>query len=699
MKFKLVEAVSDFNNMKKSLSKYEGILPFRYDSEYSSYIDQLYAKAVNNLEKKFSKLFIEPSIQLGSGSIIATFNYNGEECGAEWDYGEESRKIDDLIINSKSEAEFIKDLAKYIETKLLDDCAEDLSSSDIAIIPANEARSGFLSSRTAAKFSKAKHIKVEEGITEIDSNCFNSFKNLESIDLPDTIERIGYYAFAHCKKLTSIRIPDSVTSVGMGVFYDCEKLRDVIIGEGITELSDKWYFRWCFNLKAIMIPDSVTSMNDEMFDSCPDIIIYCNPNSYAHQYAIKHNLATRFYEDVVNDAESRIPESASDESLNEASYADNFGLVAQITDPRYNSHRYITTDFKLTANPDSAKKFANYRPDVEEFIERFFDIVDLPEGIDYTSDVLTVAEARKQYEEDKRKANNPAKKLSDNIIRVKADNGKVYEYSRIPIQIHKQLKKKGFVRDYLGYFTYELDSGYKIYYRETGNRSWAEIMMINPEGNYIRETRKVCTTIEEINQCIETYIADYSIHPETITEASESKICCICKKPFDGYGNNAEPVCSGSCCDECNMKEVIPARMKLVNNSPSKDLDEAKVDDILPGQISIFDNFRKFVELPYFQRCWKAEGLTEEDLRDLQNQILNNPETAVDLGDQVYKIRFAPKSMNKGKSGAYRVFYIDIIMQETIYLVGLLDKADAENISRDEVNQLRKLSATIKGDR
>lgn len=339
MKFKLVEAVSDFNSMKKSLSTYEGNLPFRYDSEYSSYINQLYAKAVNNLEKKFSNLFIEPSIQLGSGSIIATFNYNGEKCGAEWDYGEESGKIDDLIINSKSEAEFIKDLAKYIETKLLDDCAEDFSSSDIAIIPANEARSGFIPSSTAAKFSKAKHIKVEEGITEIDSNCFNSFKKLESIDLPNTLERIGYYAFAHCKKLTSIRIPDSVTSIGMGVFYDCEKLRDVIIGEGVTELSDKWYFRWCFNLKAIMIPDSVTSMNDKMFDSCPDIIIYCNPNSYAHQYAIKHNLTTRFYEDVVNDSESGIFEAASDKSLNEANLGRKFSELEKANNNLINKIR------------------------------------------------------------------------------------------------------------------------------------------------------------------------------------------------------------------------------------------------------------------------------------------------------------------------------------------------------------------------
>lgn len=60
-----------------------------------------------------------------------------------------------------------------------------------------------------------------------------------------------------------------------------------------------------------------------------------------------------------------------------------------------------------------------------------------------------------------------------------------------------------------------------------------------------------------------------------LVEAAESKICCICKKPFEGYGNNAEPICSGSCCDECNMKEVIPARMKMLDNSSAEDIDEA----------------------------------------------------------------------------------------------------------------------------
>lgn len=43
----------------------------------------------------------------------------------------------------------------------------------------------------------------------------------------------------------------------------------------------------------------------------------------------------------------------------------------------------------------------------------------------------------------------------------------------------------------------------------------------------------------------------------------EKKICCICGKEFEGFGNNPEPVKNeGKCCDECNEKIVIPARIR-----------------------------------------------------------------------------------------------------------------------------------------
>ena len=41
--------------------------------------------------------------------------------------------------------------------------------------------------------------------------------------------------------------------------------------------------------------------------------------------------------------------------------------------------------------------------------------------------------------------------------------------------------------------------------------------------------------------------------------------CCLCGKPFYGYGHNPYPITNDvrmRCCDECNRKKVIPERAK-----------------------------------------------------------------------------------------------------------------------------------------
>jgi hypothetical protein len=37
--------------------------------------------------------------------------------------------------------------------------------------------------------------------------------------------------------------------------------------------------------------------------------------------------------------------------------------------------------------------------------------------------------------------------------------------------------------------------------------------------------------------------------------------CVICKEKLMGFGNNAEPVRKGICCDDCNREMVIPVRL------------------------------------------------------------------------------------------------------------------------------------------
>ena len=46
-------------------------------------------------------------------------------------------------------------------------------------------------------------------------------------------------------------------------------------------------------------------------------------------------------------------------------------------------------------------------------------------------------------------------------------------------------------------------------------------------------------------------------------------LCIICETPIGRkgdplsyYGNNAQPIADGRCCDSCNQHEVIPARLE-----------------------------------------------------------------------------------------------------------------------------------------
>ena len=38
--------------------------------------------------------------------------------------------------------------------------------------------------------------------------------------------------------------------------------------------------------------------------------------------------------------------------------------------------------------------------------------------------------------------------------------------------------------------------------------------------------------------------------------------CVLCGLEFQGYGNNADPVKKGKCCNYCNSSRVIPERIK-----------------------------------------------------------------------------------------------------------------------------------------
>lgn len=100
---------------------------------------------------------------------------------------------------------------------------------------------------------------------------------------------------------------------------------------------------------------------------------------------------------------------------------------------------------------------------------------------------------------------------------------------------------------------------------------------------------------------------------------------------------------------------------------------------------------RTFIILPEFDKNWKSMGLSDEDLRRLENLILQNPEAGALMQGTggLRKLRFALD--NRGKSGSARVCYVDFIIQETIFLITAYPKNEKENLSKAERNTIHKL--------
>ncbi len=87
--------------------------------------------------------------------------------------------------------------------------------------------------------------------------------------IPSGVTAIGSYAFMNNDTITSVVLPQSVTDIYTGAFANCE------------------------NLERIIIPESVNTIASTAF-SGTDVIFACVENSYAHVYAVEHDIALEF---------------------------------------------------------------------------------------------------------------------------------------------------------------------------------------------------------------------------------------------------------------------------------------------------------------------------------------------------------------------------------------------------------------------
>lgn len=103
---------------------------------------------------------------------------------------------------------------------------------------------------------------------------------------------------------------------------------------------------------------------------------------------------------------------------------------------------------------------------------------------------------------------------------------------------------------------------------------------------------------------------------------------------------------------------------------------------------------RVFVYLPVFDELLDRRAIEEE----IEAEILKNPMvgTGVKGAGGIRKFRLKDSGRGKGKRGGLRIFYLDLPDIGRTYLLWLLEKGEAENITTEEAKILKTMADKIR---
>src|ERR1700722_15565615 len=99
-----------------------------------------------------------------------------------------------------------------------------------------------------------------------------------------------------------------------------------------------------------------------------------------------------------------------------------------------------------------------------------------------------------------------------------------------------------------------------------------------------------------------------------------------------------------------------------------------------------------FIQPSSFVTDWRRLGLTDEDLQALETELMERPSAGPVMKGTggLRKVRFAPPSANRGKSGAMRVCYIMFSSAGCCYLLAIFPKNEQANLSDADKAMWRK---------
>lgn len=101
--------------------------------------------------------------------------------------------------------------------------------------------------------------------------------------------------------------------------------------------------------------------------------------------------------------------------------------------------------------------------------------------------------------------------------------------------------------------------------------------------------------------------------------------------------------------------------------------------------IELSANFKKEAK-----RLAKKYPSLKTELAELFAELEENPTLGIPLGNNIYKIRLAISSKNKGKSGGARVLTFVKVTQATVLVFSIYSKGEVDSLTDKEIKELIK---------
>ncbi len=114
-----------------------------------------------------------------------------------------------------------------------------------------------------------QNITIPNSVTTIGNDAFRSCTALRDITLPNSIKAIGDYAFTGCIGPTSLYIPNSVINIGNSAFEGMTNLDYVLLGTGLKTVGERAFYG-CNKLTLVKMSatDCRTTFGGNVWTSC-----------------------------------------------------------------------------------------------------------------------------------------------------------------------------------------------------------------------------------------------------------------------------------------------------------------------------------------------------------------------------------------------------------------------------------------------